>query len=266
MAGSSTQMSFGAGGPQGLVVLGAAGGAAYAQRPSEYQRQRLGRDGQDGQRRHAGREHALRAVVRAARRPRAHLRQQRRAGQARRIRARGTAFMTAATLAISDGDDGRRVLALSGRLDADSIPTVWPDAVRALQGCGRAAGASSTAAASTTATAPAWRCSSTCCGSRIPRRSRSPIFGPAIDALLQAVRRQVVHAGPRPGAEAPTGHRGSGLHLRRHAARHARAAGVRRRGGGGAGVRRPASVVDPLARRRADLREGGRRRACRSSR
>jgi outer membrane lipoprotein SlyB len=40
MAGSSTQMSFGAGGPQGLVVLGAAGGAAYAQRPSEYQRQR----------------------------------------------------------------------------------------------------------------------------------------------------------------------------------------------------------------------------------
>lgn len=38
--GSSAQMSFGAGGPQGLVVLGAAGGAAYAQRPSEYQRQR----------------------------------------------------------------------------------------------------------------------------------------------------------------------------------------------------------------------------------
>ena len=38
--GTSTQMSFGSGGPQGLVVLGAAGGAAYAQRPSEYRRQR----------------------------------------------------------------------------------------------------------------------------------------------------------------------------------------------------------------------------------
>lgn len=40
MSGSSTQMSFGPGGSRGLVVLGAAGGAAYAQRPSEYQRQR----------------------------------------------------------------------------------------------------------------------------------------------------------------------------------------------------------------------------------
>jgi outer membrane lipoprotein SlyB len=40
-SGSTTQMSFGPGGSnQGLVVLGAAGGAVYAQRPSEYQRQR----------------------------------------------------------------------------------------------------------------------------------------------------------------------------------------------------------------------------------
>jgi outer membrane lipoprotein SlyB len=39
-SGTSTQMSFGSGGPKGLVVLGAAGGAAYAQRPNEYQRQR----------------------------------------------------------------------------------------------------------------------------------------------------------------------------------------------------------------------------------
>ncbi len=38
--GTSTQMSFGPDGPRGLVVLGAAGGAAYAQRPSEYRRQR----------------------------------------------------------------------------------------------------------------------------------------------------------------------------------------------------------------------------------
>ncbi len=33
-------MSFGSDGPRGLVVLGAAGGAAYAQRPNEYRRQR----------------------------------------------------------------------------------------------------------------------------------------------------------------------------------------------------------------------------------
>ncbi len=41
MSGTSTQISFGPGfSNQGLVVLGAAGGAVYAQRPSEYRRQR----------------------------------------------------------------------------------------------------------------------------------------------------------------------------------------------------------------------------------
>lgn len=44
--------------------------------------------------------------------------------------------MSAATLAVSDGSDGRRVLALSGRLDADSIPNVWPQAVQALKDAG----------------------------------------------------------------------------------------------------------------------------------
>jgi outer membrane lipoprotein SlyB len=41
MTGTSTQISFGPGfSNQGLVVLGAAGGAVYAQRPSDYRRQR----------------------------------------------------------------------------------------------------------------------------------------------------------------------------------------------------------------------------------
>jgi outer membrane lipoprotein SlyB len=41
MSGTSTQISFGPGFTnQGLVVLGAAGGAMYAQRPSDYRRQR----------------------------------------------------------------------------------------------------------------------------------------------------------------------------------------------------------------------------------
>ena len=44
--------------------------------------------------------------------------------------------MTSAALAVSDGTDGRRVLALSGRLDAESIPKVWPEAVRALKDAG----------------------------------------------------------------------------------------------------------------------------------
>ena len=41
MSGTSTQISFGPGfANQGLVVLGAAGGAMYAQRPGDYRRQR----------------------------------------------------------------------------------------------------------------------------------------------------------------------------------------------------------------------------------
>jgi len=40
--------------------------------------------------------------------------------------------MTAAALAISDTSDGRRVLALSGRLDATTIRSVWDEAHRAL--------------------------------------------------------------------------------------------------------------------------------------
>ncbi|MEO8752731.1 MAG: hypothetical protein ABI624_08630 [Casimicrobiaceae bacterium] len=41
MSGSSTQMAFGPGfSRQGMVVLGAAGGATYGQRPNEYSRKR----------------------------------------------------------------------------------------------------------------------------------------------------------------------------------------------------------------------------------
>ena len=44
--------------------------------------------------------------------------------------------MSTAALAVSEAPDGRRVLALSGRLDADSIPVVWRDALTAVRGAG----------------------------------------------------------------------------------------------------------------------------------
>jgi len=44
--------------------------------------------------------------------------------------------MTTAALAITDSPDGGRVLALSGRLDADTIPVVWRDALRAVKDAG----------------------------------------------------------------------------------------------------------------------------------
>ena len=44
--------------------------------------------------------------------------------------------MNAAALAVTDVPDGRRVLALSGRLDADSIPDVWRAALGALKEAG----------------------------------------------------------------------------------------------------------------------------------
>ncbi len=46
--------------------------------------------------------------------------------------------MSAAALAISESADGRRILALSGRLDADTIPAIWRDARRALDDAGAA--------------------------------------------------------------------------------------------------------------------------------
>ena len=44
--------------------------------------------------------------------------------------------MDAAALAVTDVPDGRRVLALSGRLDADSIPDVWRTALQAVKDAG----------------------------------------------------------------------------------------------------------------------------------
>lgn len=41
--------------------------------------------------------------------------------------------VTAATLAIRDGDGGKRILALSGRLVADTIPAIWRDALAAVR-------------------------------------------------------------------------------------------------------------------------------------
>jgi len=44
--------------------------------------------------------------------------------------------MSTAALAVTETADGRRVLALSGRLVADTIPAVWRDALRALKDAG----------------------------------------------------------------------------------------------------------------------------------
>ncbi len=44
--------------------------------------------------------------------------------------------MSSAALAISEAPDGPRVLALSGRLDADTIPVVWREALAAVRGAG----------------------------------------------------------------------------------------------------------------------------------
>jgi len=44
--------------------------------------------------------------------------------------------MSTAALAVTETADGRRVLALSGRLVADTIPNVWRDALRALKDAG----------------------------------------------------------------------------------------------------------------------------------
>ena len=44
--------------------------------------------------------------------------------------------MDAAALAVTDVPDGRRVLALSGRLEADTIPDIWRTALEALKDAG----------------------------------------------------------------------------------------------------------------------------------
>ena len=46
--------------------------------------------------------------------------------------------MTAAALAVSEAPDGHRVLALSGRLDAETIPNLWREALRAVREAGAA--------------------------------------------------------------------------------------------------------------------------------
>ena len=42
--------------------------------------------------------------------------------------------MATAALAVSDAPDGRLIVALSGRLVAETIPTVWRDALNAVRG------------------------------------------------------------------------------------------------------------------------------------
>jgi len=82
--------------------------------------------------------------------------------------------MDAAALAVTDVPDGRRVLALSGRLEADTIPDIWRTALEALKDAGArpvvvdAAGVDYCDGAGIALL-------STCCASHGPRRLQCPI-------------------------------------------------------------------------------------------
>ena len=112
-----------------LVVIGAAGGAVYAQKPNEYRRTRwdvtLKMD--DGTTRVVS--IAYRAAVRAGGRLRARRGQQHRARQSLRLASRASE-RTAALRASRDAPDGGAACSrCPGRLVADTIPDVWRDAL-----------------------------------------------------------------------------------------------------------------------------------------
>ena len=140
---------------QGMVVLGASGGAGYTQVAQCLRPAAVGSDRQARQRPEARAHRRLRAV-RPRRRSSARRRQQPRAhrlmdgpwnqvvgpasaGRPRRLKAapragtdpRGDGERHMAALAITDTADGRRILALSGRLDATTLPALWDKARRA---------------------------------------------------------------------------------------------------------------------------------------
>ena len=263
MPGTSTQMPIGPGFTnQGIVVLGAAGGAAYAQRPNEYRRQRwdvtLKMD--NGHARASSRS-GLRAAAGAGGRLRARLRQQPRARQSVGSRqARRT--MSTAALAVTDAPDGRRVLALSGRLDADTIPDRLAR---------RAARAARTPARGRSSSTPAGV--DYCDGAGIallvdllrqPRTAPVEVANlkPAFDALLRAVRSAGARARPRSRAAAPARDRGD----RRAPPPACCATCARRSSSSARRPRRSSSAIrhpshGPLARRRRRLRARRRRRA-----
>ena len=104
---------------QGIVILGAAGGADYQKRPNSYDQPRwevtIKLD--NGQKR----------VVTVAYEPFAA----RRRSRARRRNEPRSSWNRMAALAINDTADGRRTLALTGRLDATTLPGLWDAARRA---------------------------------------------------------------------------------------------------------------------------------------
>ena len=121
------------------------------------------------------------------------------------------------------------------------MPTPSATLGRRAQGPGRRTGQARRRrclAESITATAPASRCSSTCCARSATARSRSPISSPAFEALLEQFDPRNARARPRPRAAAPAGRRGDRRARRRvsgatfaprssSSARH-RGAGLRR--------------------------------------
>ena len=165
-----------------------------------------------------------------------------------------------AALAITDTADGRRILALTGRLDATTLPELWDKARRAAD---EAAAKPSDRRrvrhrvlrrrrrrALRRAPAPPPR------GPRRGRESQADVRSAA-----QAVRPGGARARPRSGAAAPARGRGGRFRDVRPVARHPHADRVHRRDDGGARVRRALSEERALEGRLADLRAGGRRRA-----
>ena len=167
-----------------------------------------------------------------------------------------------AALAITD-DPRRppRSLALSGRLDAATLADAVARGARGARRRARGDRSSSTRRPSTTATAPASRCSSTCCASRAEASVEVANLKPAHAALLrQFDPRCFAHdldpEPPRGRAIEEIGRAAAG-----DLARHPHADRVHRRDRRGARLRGAHPRQRALARRLAHLRARRRRRA-----
>jgi phospholipid/cholesterol/gamma-HCH transport system permease protein len=116
--------------------------------------------------------------------------------------------MPAAALAISDLPDGRRVVALDGRLDASTVRDLWEPAHRAV-----------TEAPSRPVVVDAGKvdyCDNAGVAllvDLVAQKREAPVevanLKPSIQALYRPVRSAARHAGPRPRAEAAPRDRGA---------------------------------------------------------
>ena len=165
-----------------------------------------------------------------------------------------------ATLAITDAPDGRRVLALAGRLDATTVAPLWKEARAALAGAsGRPVVVDAGAV-------------DYCDGAGIAlfvelqrQAGKAPLevanLAPSFAALLAPVRRAAPLGRPGPRAAARPRDRGDRPRCDRGLARHQDPDRVHRRDHGGALLRGDAPAQRALEGRHADRRAGRRRRA-----